>query len=185
MNTSSRSDTASDESLMLSVAKGNDAAYNVLYARYARRLCGFFVRMLACGVDESKDYVQELFIRVYEHRQHYNGESFAGWLYSIAYNICKNELRRREVRKRFEALHREDETVEQPLTQDTELLTRMLHTAVDRLPQAHREVFILRYIEERSTAEVAQITGTPEGTVKSRLHYALAAVKEKMKKYNL
>ena len=75
--------------------------------------------------------------------------------------------------------------MEQPLPQDTEFLTRMLHNAIDRLPQAHREVFILRYIEERSTAEVAKITGTPEGTVKSRLHYALAAVKEKMKKYNL
>lgn len=184
MSTNSRSETVSDEVLMLSASEGDDVAYNALYTRYARRLCGFFVRMLACSIDESKDYVQELFIRVYEHRQHYNGESFTAWLYSIAYNICKNELRRREVRKRFDSLYSEEETEEQPLPQDTEFLTRMLHNAIDRLPQAHREVFILRYIEERSTAEVAQITGTPEGTVKSRLHYALAAVKEKMKKYN-
>lgn len=184
MSTNSRSETVSDEVLMLSASEGDNVAYNALYTRYARRLCGFFVRMLACSIDESKDYVQELFIRVYEHRQHYNGESFTAWLYSIAYNICKNELRRSEVRKRFDSLYSEEETEEQPLPQDTEFLTRMLHNEIDRLPQAHREVFILRYIEERSTAEVALITDTPEGTVKSRLHYALAAVKEKMKKYN-
>lgn len=185
MSTNSMNDTVADEHLMLLVAQGDERAYNLLYTRYAKRLCGFFVRMLVCSIDEAKDYVQELFIRVFEYRRNYNGENFGSWLYSIAYNICKNELRHREVHKRFESLHSEEETVEQSELQDREFLTRMLHNTIDSLPQAHREVFILRYIEERSTAEVALITDVPEGTIKSRLHYALAAVKEKMKKYNL
>lgn len=185
MNMNLTNSCENDEKLMLSVASDNDVAFDMLYNRYGRRLCGFFIRMLACSVDEAKDYIQELFIRVYEYRRNYNGECFSSWLYSIAYNICKNELRHRNVRMRFEALYCKEESEEQPMLQDSEYLTRILHHIIDKLPQVQREVFILRYIEELPTSEVAQITGVPEGTVKSRLHYALATVKEKMSKYNL
>ena len=82
-------------------------------------------------------------------------------------------------------MEQEEPATEQPQTIDSEQINKMLHKAIDALPTAQREVFILRYIEELSTTEVAQIVDCPEGTVKSRLHHALESIREKMKKYKI
>ncbi len=184
-NTTLTTDNGSDEQLMRLVVQGNNRAFDILYNRYSRRICGFFVRMLGCCTEEAKDHTQELFTRIYTSRNSYNGGSFSCWLYGAAYNICKNEYRHREIEDRFNAERDEETTTEQPENLDNAILTSILHKTIESLPQVQREVFILRYIEELSTSEVAAITDVAEGTVKSRLYYALATIREKMKKYNI
>ena len=88
-----------DEQLMQLIGQGNQEAFRQLYERHARRLQGFFLRMLAYDEEKAKDFTQELFIKVYEQSPRFNeGKSpFTTWLYSMAYNLCKNEYRHQEV----------------------------------------------------------------------------------------
>lgn len=187
MNNSSTNNTPTDEQLMQQVARGDNSAFDTLYNRHSRRLCGFFTRMLGCDIEEAKDLTHDLFTRIYAKRHKYKIENFGTWLYGAAYNICKNEFRHRQIQERFsqEQMEQEEPATEQPQTIDSEQINKMLHKAIDSLPTAQREVFILRYIEELSTTEVAQIVDCPEGTVKSRLHHALESIREKMKKYKI
>ena len=74
-----------DAELMLRVGQGGHEAYEVLYDRYARRLGGFFLRMLAYDTAKAEDMVQELFARVWTHRTSYRtAQPFATWLYAMA-----------------------------------------------------------------------------------------------------
>lgn len=187
MNNNSTSNTPTDEYLMQQVTKGDNSAFDILYNRHSRRLCGFFTRMLGCDIEEAKDLTHDLFTRIYAKRDRYKIENFCTWLYGAAYNICKNEYRHREVRERFsqEQISGEEPTTEQTQTIDSEQINRILHKAIEALPTAQREVFILRYIEELPTSEVAQIVDCPEGTVKSRLYHALESIRERMKMYKI
>ena len=79
---------------MLSLARGNDAAFDVLFSRWGGRLLGFLERMVSDG-STAEELVQETFLRVYRARQGYRPESrFSTWLYRIATNLALNELRR-------------------------------------------------------------------------------------------
>lgn len=171
MNNCSTNNAPTDDYLMQRVAEGDNSAFDILYNRHSRRLCGFFIRMLGCDIEEAKDLTHDLFARIYSGRKKYKVENFGTWIYSAAYNICKNEYRHREIKDRFVStlLSNEEPTVEPTQEIDHEFITRMLHKAIDTLPTAQREVFILRYIEELPTADVAQILDCPAGTVKSRL----------------
>ena len=187
MNNNSTNNTPTDEYLMQQVTAGDNNAFDILYNRHSRRLCGFFTRMLGCDIEEAKDLTHDLFTRIYTKRYRYKIGNFGTWLYGAAYNICKNEYRHREVRERFsqEQMTGEEPTTEQPQTIDREQINYVLHKAIEALPNAQREVFILRYIEELPTSEVAKIVDCPEGTVKSRLYHALESIRERMKMYKI
>lgn len=178
-----------DDLLMQQVSLEDDhAAFDQLYHRHAARMGGFFLRMLGHDRDKAQDFTQELFMRLYTSRGFYNPqESFSTWLYSMAYNLCKNEYRHAQVKESYEAhctatgeVGVEEGTEERI---DRSLLKQRMSRAVDSLPVVQREVFILHYIEELPVARVAALVQVPEGTVKSRLYTALARVTEIMKKY--
>ena len=173
-----------DAELMLRVGQGEHEAYEVLYDRYARRLGGFFLRMLAYDTAKVEDMVQELFIRVWTYRSSYRAaQSFATWLYAMAYNLCKNDYRHQEVCQSYAAecsLHEEPTTTTDETIERSEL-HQLLRHAVQALPETQRDAFLLHYDEELTVPEVARIVGCPEGTVKSRLATALQAIKRQMK----
>lgn len=175
-----------DAELMLRVGQGEHEAYEVLYARHARRLGGFFLRMLAYDTAKAEDMVQELFIRVWTHRASYHpSQPFTTWLYAMAYNLCKNDYRHQEVRQGYAA---ECSLREEPIATTDEALERselrqLLRQAVQTLPEAQRDAFLLHYDEELTVPEVARIVGCPEGTVKSRLATALTTIKKHMNAY--
>ena len=107
-----------DAELMLRVGQGEHEAYEVLYERHARRLGGFFLRMLAYDTAKAEDMVQELFARVWTHRASYRAaQPFATWLYAMAYNLCKNDYRHEEVRQSYtaECMLREEPTITTPI----------------------------------------------------------------------
>ena len=175
-----------DAELMLRVGQGEHAAYEVLYARHARRLGGFFLRMLAYDTAKAEDMVQELFIRVWTHRASYRtAQPFATWLYAMAYNLCKNDYRHEEVHQSYTAacMLREEPTITTDETIERSELRQLLRQAVQALPEAQRDAFLLHYDEELTVPEVARIVGCPEGTVKSRLATALATIKKQMNAY--
>ena len=175
-----------DAELMLRVGQGGHEAYEVLYDRYARRLGGFFLRMLAYDTAKAEDMVQELFVRVWTHRTSYRTvQPFSTWLYAMAYNLCKNDYRHEEVRQSYtaECMLREVPAATTDETIERKEMHRLLRKAVQALPEAQRDAFLLHYDEELTIPEVAHIIGCPEGTVKSRLYTALESVKRIMNEY--
>lgn len=173
-----------DAELMLRVGRGEHAAFDTLYNRYARRLGGFFLRMLSYDSAKAEDMLQELFTSVWTHRKDYRPtQSFTTWLYAMAYNLCKNDYRHTMVQQAYEAecKTREEATDEATQQMERDELRQRLRRAVQALPEAQRDAFLLHYDEEFTVAEVAHITGCPEGTVKSRIYTALASVREKLK----
>ncbi len=89
---------------MRRVANGEKSAFEVLYLRYAPRVQGFFVRMLRRDYEKAQDFTQELFLKVYKSRNNYEkGIEFSSWIFSMAYNMCKNEYRHQSVVEEHES----------------------------------------------------------------------------------
>ena len=175
-----------DGELMLRVGQGGHEAFDALYNRYARRLGGFFLRMLAYDSDKAEDMVQELFLNVWTHRKEYrSGQSFTTWLYAMAYNLCKNDYRHEVVRQAYEeeCKAREEATDEPARQMEHDEMKRRLRIAIRSLPEVQRDAFLLHYDEELTVTEVAHITGCPEGTVKSRIYAALDTIRKIMNEY--
>ena len=168
-----------DEQLMLRAARGSDRAFEELYNRHARRLQGFFVRRLG----NDADFMHDTFLRLYAAREKYHeGNSFRAWLYTIAYNLCKNHHRNQL------SIVRDDEK-DMPAEADIEveldetILHNALCEALKSLPEPYAMLFSLHYEEELTIPQIAQITDLPEGTVKSRLHKTMNIIKQQLKQY--
>ncbi len=169
-----------DEALMRAIAQSNERAFAVLYDRYSPRMYRFFFRMLWRDAAKAEDFTQEVFLKIIEKPHLFDPErNFRTWIYTLATNLCKNEYRRPPLPEiRWEAPDLWDNTLPEKL--DQKLFEQQLRGSVGELSEAHRQCFVLRYQEELSVAEIAEIVGCPEGTVKSRLHHALRQVAGQM-----
>ena len=169
---------------------GDPLAFGVLVDRYQTRLLNFVNRTIG-DRERAEDLVQEAFVRVHRHVHRFDQtKKFSTWVYTIASNLAKNELRNRSRSPLvfFQQTARGDsrEADRRPLEfedpgarPDDEFhrqhLREAVETSVAKLPAHHREVFVLRELEGRSYEEIAEITGTNLGTVKSRLNRARAS----------
>lgn len=162
-----------DYSLMKAIQNGDMVAFNEIVDRYKNRLLNVIGRMLSSG-DEAEDIVQETFVRVYQHRQSFNFQHcFSTWIYTIALNLARNELRRRKKFKFFEISEMQRNEAE--FAVEAKLPSRLpqaLNSAVRTLPEKYRTAFLLRDVQELPYEEVAKILGVPLGTVKSRVNRA-------------
>jgi len=177
-----RLSTQTDEQLMQRATRGSDRAFEELYNRYARRLQGFFVRRLGNDADLAADFMHDTFLRLYAAREKYHeGCNFRAWLYTIAYNLCKNHLR-----NQLAVVH-EDKEVADSQNIEVDIDEGILHEALldvlRSLPEPYAMLFSLHYEEELTIPQIAQITDLPEGTVKSRLHKAMNIIKQNLKQY--
>ncbi len=166
---------------------GDAQAFGTLVDRYQTRLLGFVLRTTG-DRERAEDIVQEVFIRVFRHLHRYDRtRKFSTWIYTIAANLAKNELRDRSrspvslfpnTQPAWETDARRPEFEDRSTRPDDLYRKRYLQDAVQRsvgeLPEPHREVFVLREMECKSYAEIAHITGCNLGTVKSRLNRARA-----------
>lgn len=174
-----------DAELVARQLEGEDRAFQVLMDRYVERLI-YFVQRTIGDRSRAEDLVQEAFLRVYRHLHRYDpSRKFSTWLYTIAGNLAKNELRDRQRSPTvlFQVLRKEDEGNGRPLEWEDERylpdemarrrdLEKIVEETVDELPSHHREVFALRELEGRTYEEIAELTGVKLGTVKSRLSRA-------------
>jgi RNA polymerase sigma-70 factor (ECF subfamily) len=165
------------------IVLGDQAAFGELYNRYKDRMYYYFYRMLGNSPEQANDFLQELFMKLIEKPESYNPKfAFATWLYSVANNMCKNEYRRREIRKEYQAAEALEPKIDylDDFSVEPEQLLEKVFATLDRLGEEHRSAFLLRYREGFSIKEVAEILELPEGTVKSRLFYAKKLLAEKL-----
>ena len=178
-----RLSSQSDEQLMQRASRGSNRAFEELYNRYARRLQGFFVRRLGDDADLAADFMHDTFLRLYAARETYReGRNFRAWLYTIAYNLCRNHHRNQLTIVSDEGIDITDEaSIEVELDQKD--LRDALKEVLRQLPEPYAMLFSLHYEEELTVPQIAQITGLPEGTVKSRLHKTINIIKQNLKQY--
>ncbi len=174
-----------DSGVVAAFLAGEKRAFGELVERYQTRLLNFVYRTTG-DRERAEDLVQETFIRVYRHLHRFDqSKKFSTWVYTIASNLAKNELRNRSrnplvlfqtIKKNWDAdarpLEWEDNTYRPDDLFRKRHLKSMVESAVDQLPEHHRTVFILREMEGKTYEEIADITATNLGTVKSRLNRA-------------
>ena len=175
-----------DEQLMAQVAAGSDTAFEELYCRYARRLKGFFFMQLGGDEELAADATHDVFLRAYEARNRYQKEYRVDtWLFTIAYNICKNHYRSNAYEAELLATLDAEPIVEQKIEVklDAASLDKALEQVLNELPSPLHQLFSLHYQEELTIPQVAEIVGIPEGTVKSRLYKTMNIIRKKLKQY--
>jgi len=179
---------ADDSAVVTAFLAGEERAFTELVERYQTRLLNFIYRTIG-DRDRAEDLVQEVFIRVYRHLNRFDrSKKFSTWAYTIASNLAKNELRNRSRNPLvlFQTMQGSNEDEDRPLQfEDTTSrpddmyrkrhLRELVEDTVAKLPEHHRQVFVLRELEGKSYEEIAEITDCNLGTVKSRLNRARTA----------
>jgi len=174
-----------DAALVAEYLDGRRHAFHELAERYHTRLLNFIYRTIG-DRDRAEDLVQETFVRVYRHLHRFDPtKKFSTWIYTIASNLAKNELRNRSrnplvlfqaIKKHWEADHRPLQWEDSSYSPDDLFRKRHLREQVEKavaeLPEHHRVVFVLREMEGKTYEEISEITGVTLGTVKSRLNRA-------------
>lgn len=178
------SDRYLDELLVLRCRRGDEDAWRSLVGRYERRLL-YFIRRLVGDERDAFDVLQQTWLSAFDGiRRLTETRALRTWLYRVAHNQSISHLRRRGVR-----IESVDPAVLQDVVDDdrdeeawdTDAAERV-HEALAGVSLAHREVLTLYFLEDASIEEIAAILEMPPGTVKSRLHYAKAAMKSELKR---
>jgi RNA polymerase sigma-70 factor (ECF subfamily) len=172
-----------DEELVAAFARGSEEAFTILVGKYKDPLVNFTMRLLG-NREEALDVVQETFVRLYRKGHTYRPVAkFSTWLYTIAGNLARSELRRRKwgiPARRAGAGSGEDhappEAVDPGELPDAAagraLDTERIERALRALPDSFREAVVLFYIEDMSYDDICRILGIRMGTLKSRLNRA-------------
>jgi RNA polymerase sigma-70 factor (ECF subfamily) len=177
-------DLLTDEQLMQRIAHGEERAFEILYSRYARLIYSYFLRMLKKDKELSADHTQELFTKVYKYAPNFDAsKSFKTWLYSIANNQCKNEYAKMKVRSEAILEIPTSTATERIEAVDKNTFRSKLQHALANLDEAKRTVFEMRYLLDLSNSEIAETLGISEGTVKSRLFYAIKELNVQLAMY--
>jgi RNA polymerase sigma-70 factor, ECF subfamily len=183
-NTSAARQTsdASDVALIRSIGAGDKHAMQVLFARHNVRVFRFLVRLVG-DKSAAEDLVSEVFLDVWRRAGRFEGRSqVATWLLAIARYKALSALQRRSTEKLDEdvAAAIEDPQDSPEVTIQNQQTSGILLECLKKLSPAHREIVDLVYYHEKSINEVAEITGIPPNTVKTRMFYARGRIAELM-----
>lgn len=180
-----------DEELMSLLSEGRDHALGVLVGRYQQDIFRFCVHYVK-DVERARDLVQETFIRVFTARDRFDAtRSFRPWILCIARNLCLNELKRKktvhmESLEEYASAAREDsgeltrtgaDNPDQQLMEDER--RRAIERALASLSDDAREIVVLRFFERMAAKDIAEIVGSTEGAVRTRLHRILKSLRDK------
>ena len=174
-----RLDSLSDNALMRKIRDGEVERLGLLFERHSGQLFNFLLRLTGNRA-LSEDLVQDVFFRVLKHRQTFREDGeFTVWLYRIARNAHVDHLRTRRPERPFEDELHSDAVAAAPNRGVDEVLekrqeTALLFEALDRLPVEKRELLVLSCLQRRKSPEVARILSCTAGTVRTRVHRALA-----------
>jgi len=187
-------DDATDEILMVRYQRGERKAFVELVRRHNRPIYNFVLRQLRVP-SVAEDVTQDVFMRLVQNAAEFKHEArFLTWLYTIARNLCIDQLRKLSHRRHASLDQPQVEQSDAPLLGDTVADTNpqasaernalssevrsSIVKAVDSLPDDQREVFLLREVANLPFRDIAEITGVGENTVKSRMRYALDRLKD-------
>ena len=173
-----------DAELINQILKGNMNAFTFLVNRYQKLVVHITARLIQ-QQEEVEDVCQDVFLKVYQNLGKYRCEcKLSTWIATITYNTSINYLRK--FKKNID-VNFDDTAALRNLTEyksdDYERtdLHQFIHEQIELLPVQYRTVLTLYHLEEFSYREIEQITGMPEGTIKSYLFRAKALLKEKLK----
>ncbi len=188
----------SDEDLMLSYADGNVAAFEELVKRHERPLFHFILR--SChNRDRAEEILQEVFLRIIKYSDNYEPTAkFTTWAYTIARNLCIDKARKRSRATEISldqprGPSEDGQSLGERLADggaqaasveyDRGEFRQKLLAALDELPDEQREVFMLREFSGLKYREIADTVGCKVPTVKSRMRYALEALRGHLADY--
>jgi RNA polymerase sigma-70 factor (ECF subfamily) len=185
-----KSTIIADEELIARFQEGDEYAFDQIVRRYKDPLLNYVYRFVGDTI-EAEDIVQDTFYRVYKNKHYYKEVAkFSTWIYTIAGNLSKTELRRRR-RRKFFSIHGDATTEKEydlpdvsknPETKANSTVTeKIIQKAISKLPPKFRQVIILRDVQEFSYEEIASILKVPLGTVKSRVNRARLRLQDDLK----
>jgi RNA polymerase sigma-70 factor (ECF subfamily) len=185
-----------DAALMLRVKRGDRAAFAELVDKYKQPVMNFICRSLRDEI-EAEDLAQMVFFQAYKSRARYRQTAkFSTWLFTIARNLCLNEIRRRSRHpaESIEESHAEHEDQPRQQYEDKsqigapenllhDELARKIEEALAELPENQRTAILLCRQDELSYEEIAEILGCSLSATKSLIHRGRETLKEKLKPY--
>jgi len=186
------SERMSDELLATKIARGNSAALEVLYDRYASTVLGISLKVIGDRA-AAEDVLQETFWRVWRSAASYQSQrgSFTGWLFRIARNLAIDAYRRRNIRPRpITDVDDRDSKIDQTpdpnmdvAEQSQSLLShKQVLSALATLPRVQRQVIEMSYFYGMTRQEIAEATGEALGTIHTRARLALQKLREELQR---
>jgi RNA polymerase sigma-70 factor (ECF subfamily) len=174
-------DRLAERVLVLRCQAGDEAAFERLVVEFSPRL-RYFLRRVMKDADRTDDVLQDVWIQVFRGLPTLaDAGAFRPWLYRIA-----RDRAYREFRKRWPPIQLPEDldiVIESDCGSDIPSESiEQIHVALARLAQEHREVLVLRFLEDMSYEDIARVTGCPLGTVRSRIHYAKIALHNALKR---
>jgi len=181
----------SDEELVLLVNKRNTAALKILFDRYNLAIFNFILRYTN-NREFAEDVLQETFTRVWFAAHLFNPKkgNFKAWVFTVGLNITRNEMAKKRYSYQYvemDEIPGEEQTLmESKFVHPEDLLERAeladtVTKAIQKLNPYLREVLILKHYQKLKFREIAEITNTPEGTLKARFHKAIAQLQKLLK----
>ena len=166
------------------ISKNDNAALTELYGRYSHKLLGYFIKMFRGDKEKAQDFLQDLFMKIMDKKHSFDtNKRFYTWVFTIASNMCKTEFRKPYLHD-IDHADIEHLSIANDNLADKKIFKSLLKSKVHQLEIHHKTVFILRYNEQFSLKEIAEITETSVGTVKSRLFYATKKITDQLKEYD-
>lgn len=180
--------TLSDGALLERVARGDGDAFTALYRRFERPVFAMLLRLAGGRRAVAEEWLQEAFTRVWLGAATHDpsrGE-VRPWVYRIALNTARSEMARKRYRTPHVSIDEAGMDLPDAAAGEGGVAARLdearkasaFADALERLPDFMREVVVLRCSRELTFAEIAEVTGAPQGTLKSRFHRAVAALRE-------
>jgi len=166
-----------DEWIALRCQSGDPGGFEDLVALMEQPLL-YYAAKLTGDVETALDVLQDVWVKVFRGiRGLKDPAALRPWLYRLVHGTAVDRIRRDSHMEQAEEVHLAacEESAEPTFAEED---SAALHRALNELGLRHREVLVLHFLEDFSVAEIAQIVGCSEGTVKSRIHYAKTAVKE-------
>lgn len=189
-----------DAQLVEKFFEGDIDAFNTLVRRWEKSIYNFLLRQ-AGKPEEAKDLCQEAFIRAYRNlKQLRDPQKFSSWMYRIALNVCRDEMRKRQHRKTFSlngfdgseennpnpGLKMEKNASSDPhiAAQDQDVKS-LLNRALQSIPEEQRVVIIMKEYQGLKFSEIAETLEISVNTAKSRMYYGLSALKKVFDQWNI
>jgi RNA polymerase sigma-70 factor (ECF subfamily) len=170
---------ASDFDLLDRFKAGDQGALEQIVSRYQKAIFFFILRMVWNETDAA-DLSQRTFVNAFRNIRGFDGRSsFKTWLYRIAINVCKNHFRddprRREVNIEGMVFVDGTNALEHMISEEER---RRLSLALNELPEKQRHTIILKVHQELTYKEIAEITGSSEGTAKANFHFGVKKLRK-------
>jgi len=170
-----------EDQMLVSAARQDTEAAGRLFDKYYSEILGYIYHCTFNGT-VAEDLTSNVFFAAFRHLRRYNWRQvpFRAWLFRIATNEVRMHWRRQK-RIKIVSLQADDEYAAEPSAAgsiESAEEYRLLHKALLELRVKYRTVIILRYFENKAIAEICEITGRKEGTVKSQLHRGLARLQD-------